>query len=90
MLDQKTIRKLLLTAVVVALATTPAAAKTAANCESKESHYGLFCNDGGNIEDMRLGDALEVTATPTFFYRFGKHVGYADEEQLVELIERAR
>ena len=50
MLDQKTIRKLLLTAVVVALATTPAAAKTAANCESKESHYGLFCNDGGNIE----------------------------------------
>ena len=41
-------------------------------------------------EDMRLGDALEVTATPTFFYRFGKHVGYADEEQLVELIERAR
>ena len=28
-------------------------------------------------EDMRLGDALGVTATPTFFYRFGVHVGYA-------------
>jgi len=41
-------------------------------------------------EDMRLGDALGVTATPTFFYRFGEHVGYANEEQLVELIERSR
>ena len=41
-------------------------------------------------EDMRLGDALGVTATPTFFYRFGEHVGYANEEQLAELIERSR
>ncbi len=41
-------------------------------------------------EDMRLGDALGVTATPTFFYRFGEHVGYASEEQLLELIERSR
>lgn len=39
---------------------------------------------------MRLGDALGVTATPTFFYRFGAHVGYANEEQLLELIERSR
>ena len=41
-------------------------------------------------EDMRLGDALGVTATPMFFYQFGGHVGYANQEQLVELIERAR
>jgi len=41
-------------------------------------------------EDMRLGDALGVTATPTFFYQFGGHVGYADEEQLADLIERSR
>lgn len=41
-------------------------------------------------EDMRLGDALGVTATPTFFYQFGGHVGYANEEQLLELIERSR
>ncbi len=41
-------------------------------------------------EDMKLGDALGVTATPTFFYRFGEHVGYANEEQLLELIERSR
>ncbi len=56
MLDQKTIRKLLMTAVVVALAATPAAAKTAANCESKDSHYGLFCNSGGDIEVCSDGD----------------------------------
>ena len=41
-------------------------------------------------EDMRLGDALGVTATPTFFYQFGGHVGYANEEQLLKLIERSR
>lgn len=41
-------------------------------------------------EDMRLGDALGVTATPTFFYQFGGHVGYANEDQLVELIQRSR
>ena len=41
-------------------------------------------------EDMRLGDALGVAATPTFFYQFGGHVGYANEEQLLELIERSR
>ena len=41
-------------------------------------------------EDMRLGDALGVTATPTFFYQFGRHVGYATEDQLVELIELSR
>ena len=31
-----------------------------------------------------------VTATPTFFYQFGGHVGYADEEELLELIEGSR
>ena len=41
-------------------------------------------------EDMRLGDALGVTATPTFFFRFGEHLGQANEEQLLELIERSR
>ena len=41
-------------------------------------------------EDMGLGDALGVAATPTFFYRFGGHVGYANEEQLLELIGRSR
>ncbi len=39
---------------------------------------------------MRLGVALGVTATPTFFFRFGEHVGYANQEQLLELIERSR
>ena len=43
---------------------------------------------------MRLGDALGVTATPTFFYRFGDqygaHIGLANEEQLLELIGRSR
>ena len=41
-------------------------------------------------EDMRLGEALGVTSTPSFFYQFGGHVGYADEEELLELIERSR
>ena len=43
---------------------------------------------------MRLGDALGVTVTPTFFYRFGghigAHIGLANEEQLLELIEGSR
>ena len=39
---------------------------------------------------MRLGDALGVTATPTFSCQFGGHVGYANEEQLADLIERSR
>lgn len=39
---------------------------------------------------MRLGNALGVTATPTFFYQFGGNVGYANEEQLLELVERSR
>ena len=41
-------------------------------------------------EDMRLGEALGVTSTPTFFYQFGRHVGYATEEQFLELIEQSR
>ena len=54
MLDQKTIRKLLMTAVVVALATTPAAAEVQDPCEEKDEHYGLFCNDGRKIEVCKL------------------------------------
>lgn len=51
MLDVKTIRKLLMTAVVVALATTPATAETPAqDCWWTEQHYGLVCNDGGLME----------------------------------------
>ena len=50
MLDEKTIRKLLMTAVVVALATTPVAAEVRSDCEMKEKHYGLFCNDEQDIE----------------------------------------
>ena len=50
MLDAKTIRKLLMTAVVAALATTPVAAEAAPECEMKRRHYGLFCNDGSDIQ----------------------------------------
>lgn len=41
-------------------------------------------------EDARLAEALEVTATPTFFYAFGAHVGYLDADQLAELVESIR
>ena len=41
-------------------------------------------------EDMRLADALGVTATQMFSYQFGGHIGYANEEQLADLIERSR
>ena len=41
-------------------------------------------------EDMRLGEALGVTSTPTFFFQFGRYVGYATEEQFLELIEQSR
>ena len=46
--------------------------------------------DEGWRKDMRLGEALGVTSTPTFFYQFGRHVGYATEEQFLELIEQSR
>jgi len=49
MLNEKTIRKLLMTAVVAALAATPATAEVPANCEYKPKHGGLFCNDGEDI-----------------------------------------
>ena len=49
MLGEKTIRKLLMTAVVVALAATPAQAEDPASCVYKPKHGGLFCNDGGAI-----------------------------------------
>ena len=50
MLKEKTIRKLLLTAVVMALATTPTGAETQEiYCWETPRHIGLFCNDGGLI-----------------------------------------
>lgn len=42
------------------------------------------------VEDRRLAEALEVTGTPTFFYRFGAHVGFLNEEQLHKLVESQR
>jgi len=53
MLNEKTIRKLLLTAVVAALATTPVAAEDHADCWDTPSHGGLFCNDGSEMEVCR-------------------------------------
>lgn len=61
MLDAKTIRKLLMTAVVAALATTPVAAESPAqNCDEVEQHYGLFCNDDSDIEVCRYDDGCTV------------------------------
>lgn len=54
MLDVKTIRKLLMTAVVVALATTPAAAENRTQpCWYTYQHHNLFCTDGGLMEVCR-------------------------------------
>ena len=51
MLDVKSIRKLLMTAVVVALATMPVAAESPAQeCWETEEHYSLSCNDGSLME----------------------------------------
>lgn len=51
MLDAKTMRKLLMTAVVAALATTPVAAESPAqNCWTTPVHIGLFCNSGDDIQ----------------------------------------
>lgn len=41
-------------------------------------------------EDRRLAEVLEVTATPVFFYRFGAHLGYLDQDQLAELVGLGR
>jgi protein-disulfide isomerase len=41
-------------------------------------------------EDRRLAELLEVTGTPTYFYKYGARVGYLDEDQLIELVENAR
>ena len=62
MVVAKTIRKLLMTAVVVALATTPAAADGPAQpCVQKEKHYTLHCEDGGLIEVCETsGDTCTV------------------------------
>ena len=62
MLDVKTIRKLLMTAVVVALATTPAAAENPAQpCWETEMHYTLHCLDGSLIEVCETsGDTCTV------------------------------
>lgn len=53
MLNGKTIRKLLLTAVVAALATMPVAAEANADCWETERHGGLFCVDGSKMEVCR-------------------------------------
>ena len=57
MFGVKTIRKLLLTAVVVALAATPVAAEADADCWETERHgdedAGLFCVDGSKMEVCR-------------------------------------
>ena len=53
MLGEKTIRKLLMTAVVVALAAMPAAAETPADCWDTPQHGGLFCVDGSEMEVCR-------------------------------------
>ncbi len=56
MLDVKTIRKLLMTAVVMALATMPVAAESPAqDCWETPVHIGLFCNNGSDIEVCRDG-----------------------------------
>ena len=62
MLVGKTIRKLLMTAVAVALATMPAAAESPAqDCWFTYQHYNLFCNDGGLMEVCRTsGDDCTV------------------------------
>lgn len=41
-------------------------------------------------EDRALAEALGVTGTPTFFYRYGSRRGYLDEVQLTELLESTR
>jgi hypothetical protein len=41
-------------------------------------------------EDRRLAELLGVTGTPTYFYKYGAHLGYVDEDRLLELIERSR
>lgn len=57
MFGGKTIRKLLLTAVVAALAATPVAAQAQPDCWTTERHgdkdAGLFCLDGSEIEVCR-------------------------------------
>lgn len=53
MLNEKTIRKLLMTAVVAALAATPVAAEADAKCWKTERHVGLSCNDGSKMEVCR-------------------------------------
>ena len=53
MFGVKTIRKLLLTAVVAALAATPVAAQANAKCWEADRHVGLFCGGGKKIEVCR-------------------------------------
>ena len=53
MLGEKTIRKLLLTAVVVAVAATPAAAEAPIECWKTPRHVGLWCNDGSKMTVCR-------------------------------------
>jgi len=66
MLDAKTIRKLLMTAVAVAFATTPAAAEgPAQNCWYTEQHQGLFCNDGSDIHVCETPTGCEADCGST-------------------------
>lgn len=41
-------------------------------------------------EDRRLAELVQVTGTPTYFYKYGAHVGYLDAERLMGLVENAR
>lgn len=46
----KRIRTLLLSGVFLALVATPVSGEASLDCEYKIVHYGLFCNDGSDIE----------------------------------------
>lgn len=49
-IDAKQLRKVLLTAVVAALATVPGASEAfASNCQYQDSYGALTCNDGSQI-----------------------------------------
>lgn len=49
-IDAKQVRKVLLTAVVAALAIGPGATEAfASNCHYEDEHNGFFCNNGDQI-----------------------------------------
>ena len=60
MFGVKTARKLLLTAVVAALATMPVAAESSSgNCKYSKKYIGLFCGDGRDILSCTVAGAEE-------------------------------